>query len=144
MKRVFKFLYNCGWNIFPLEQTGHRKACTNFGHEFHIPKQRKDTHINMCPEHIQFVSYSWKNTIVTSTTVVISFDVGDCLVGLHVLPHQLTGNHYQDVLFHDLLKLLEDVPLAVRARVCYMHDGAPAHFSWPMRVVLNNTQHDWR
>jgi hypothetical protein len=36
---------------------------------------------------------------------------GDYLIGLHVLPHQLTGNHYRDLL-HDLPKLLGDVPLA--------------------------------
>jgi hypothetical protein len=43
---------------------------------------------------------------------------------------------------HDLPKLLEDVPLAVRARMWYMHDGAPAHFSRAVRDVLNNTYHD--
>jgi hypothetical protein len=68
--------------------------------------------------------------------------VGNCLVGLHVLPHQLTGNRYRDILSHDLAKLLEDVPLAVRARVWYMHDGAPAHFSRAVRDVLNNTYQD--
>jgi hypothetical protein len=55
--------------------------------------------------------------------------VGDCFVGPHVLPHRLTGSHYRDFLLHDLPKLLEDVPLAVGARMWYMHDGAPAHFS---------------
>jgi hypothetical protein len=55
--------------------------------------------------------------------------VGDCLVGPHVLPHQLTGSRCQDFLLRDLPKLLEDVPLAVRACMWYMHDGAPAHFS---------------
>jgi hypothetical protein len=44
--------------------------------------------------------------------------LGDCSVGKHVLPHRLTGNHYRD----DLTKLLEDVPLAVRARMWYMRD----------------------
>jgi hypothetical protein len=68
--------------------------------------------------------------------------VGDCLVGPHVLPHRLTGTHYRDFLLHDLPKLLEDVPLAVRARMWYMHDGAPAHFSRAVRDVLNNTYHD--
>jgi hypothetical protein len=59
--------------------------------------------------------------------------VGDSLVGRHVLPHRLTGNHYRD----DLPKLLEDVPLAVRARMWYMRDGAPEHFSRAGRDVLN-------
>jgi hypothetical protein len=65
--------------------------------------------------------------------------VGECSVGQHVLPHLLTGNRYRDFLLHDLSKLPEDVPLAVRVRMWYMHDGAPAHFS---RDVLNNAYYD--
>jgi hypothetical protein len=68
--------------------------------------------------------------------------VHDCLIGPHVLPYQLTGSHYLDFLLHDLPKLLEDVPLAVKARMWYIHDGAPAHFSHAMQDVLNNTYHD--
>jgi hypothetical protein len=60
---------------------------------------------------------------------------GYCLVGPHVLPHRLTGNHYRDFLLYDTPKLLEDVPLAVRARMWYMYDGAPAHFSPVVRDV---------
>jgi hypothetical protein len=47
----------------------------------------------------------------------------------------LTRNHYQDFFVHDLPKLLEDVPPAVRARMWYMHDGALAHFSRTVRDV---------
>jgi hypothetical protein len=39
-------------------------------------------------------------------------------------------------------KLLEDVPPAVRARMWYMHDGAPAHFSCAVRDIFNHTDHD--
>jgi hypothetical protein len=67
--------------------------------------------------------------------------VGDWLVGPHVLPHRFTGEHYRDFLLHDLSKLLEDVPLTARARMWYMHDGAPAHFSRAVRDVLSNTCH---
>jgi hypothetical protein len=63
--------------------------------------------------------------------------VGDCLVGVHVLSHRLTDNHYRDFLLRDLQKLLEDVPLAVRTRMLYMHDGAPAPSSRAERNVLN-------
>jgi hypothetical protein len=69
---------------------------------------------------------------------------GDCSVRPHVFPHQLTGNHYRDFLLHDLPKLLEDVPLVVRARMWYMHDGASAHFSSAVRDVLSNKCHDPR
>jgi hypothetical protein len=52
----------------------------------------------------------------------------------------LTGN--RDFLLHDLPKLLEDVPLAVRARIWNMHDGASAHFSRALQGVLHKTCHD--
>jgi hypothetical protein len=68
--------------------------------------------------------------------------VGDCLLGPHVLPHKFRGNHYRDFLLHNQPKLLEDVPPSVRARMCYMHDGATAHFSRAMGDVLNDTYHD--
>jgi hypothetical protein len=68
--------------------------------------------------------------------------VGDCSVGPHVLPYRLKGNDYQDFLLYDLAKLLEDVPLDVRLRMWYMHDGFPAHLSRVMRDVLNHTSHD--
>jgi hypothetical protein len=44
--------------------------------------------------------------------------VNDCLVGPHVSPHQLTGNHCREFLLHDLSKLLEDVPVAVNEYEC--------------------------
>jgi hypothetical protein len=59
-----------------------------------------------------------------------------------MLPHRFTGNHYRDFLTHDLPELLEDVSLVVRARMSYMHDGAPAHFFCAVRDFLNNTYHD--
>jgi hypothetical protein len=62
---------------------------------------------------------------------------GDCSVGTHILPHRLTGNHYRYIFLYDLPKLLENVPLGVRARMWYMHDGAPAHFNRAVRDVLN-------
>jgi hypothetical protein len=65
--------------------------------------------------------------------------VGDCLIGPHNLPHRHTGNHYRDFLSHDLPKQLEDVSLALRARMWYVQDGAPAHFSRAVGDVLSNT-----
>jgi hypothetical protein len=68
--------------------------------------------------------------------------VGDFSVGLQVLPHRLIDNHYRNFFLYHLPKLLEDVPLPVRARVWYMHNGAPAHSSRAVRDVLSNTYHD--
>jgi hypothetical protein len=53
-------------------------------------------------------------------------------------------HHYRDFLLYDLPKLLEDVPLAVRARMWYMLCGPPAHSSRAVRDVPNNTCHDRR
>jgi hypothetical protein len=63
------------------------------------------------------------------------------LVDPHVLPYRLTDSHYLYFLLNDHAKLLEDVLLAVRARMWYMHDGAPAHFYPAVRDVLSNTCH---
>jgi hypothetical protein len=88
------------------------------------------------------VSYSRKISAVTHSIVVIYVDVDDYLGDPRVLSHRLTGNRYWDFLLQDLPKLLEDVTLAVRVQVLYMHDSAPAHFSRAVRDVLNNTYHD--
>jgi hypothetical protein len=83
-----------------------------------ISGQRKDPHCVIHSRHQQqFTINMWVEI------------VGDCLVGPHVLPHRFTGDHCRDFLLHYLPKLLEDVPLAVRARMWCMHGGAPAHFS---------------
>jgi hypothetical protein len=65
------------------------------------------------------------------------------LVSLHVLSH-LTGSHYRHFLLHDLPKRLKSVPVAVRARMWYMHDGAPTYFSRAVLDVLNKTYRDRR
>jgi hypothetical protein len=67
---------------------------------------------------------------------------GEYLVGPHVWPHRLTGNHCWDFLLYDLPRLLEDVPLTVRARMWYVHNCDPAHFNSSVRGVLSNTYHD--
>jgi hypothetical protein len=61
------------------------------------------------------------------------------LVGLHVLSHRLTGNHYRELSYMICTKLLEDVPMAVRTRMWYLYDVTTAHFSRAVRDILNNT-----
>jgi hypothetical protein len=58
-----------------------------------------------------------------------------CHIGLQVITTEISSYTY-------LPKLLEDVRLVVRARMWYMHDGAPAHFSRAVRDVFNNVYHD--
>jgi hypothetical protein len=67
--------------------------------------------------------------------------VGDVLVDPHVLPQRLTGNSYRHFLENDLPTLL-DLPLAIRAQMWFMHDGAPPHFSITVREFLDNMYPD--
>jgi hypothetical protein len=83
----------------------------------------------LCRHQQQFSSNVWAGVVV------------DYLVIPQVSSHLSTGNQYRDFLLHDLPKLLEDVPLAVRARMWYMHDGVPAHFCRCVRDVVKNTCH---
>lgn len=68
--------------------------------------------------------------------------VGDFLIGPVILPGTLTAEVYRNFLDDRLPELLEDIPLAMRKVMWFMHDGAPAHFSRVARESLNATYHD--
>lgn len=63
--------------------------------------------------------------------------VGGYVVGPYILPDRLTGQNYLIFLEEVLPELLEDVPLAVRHRMWFQHDGAPPHFFRAVRTHLN-------
>jgi hypothetical protein len=63
--------------------------------------------------------------------------LGDTLVGPHILPPRLNGQDYRHFLEYILPTLLEDVPLATRRNMWFLHDGAPAHFSLEARDQLD-------
>lgn len=63
--------------------------------------------------------------------------VGDYLIGPHFLPLRLNGESYLYFLQEVLPQLLEDVPIQLRRRSWFMHDGAPAHFSIAVRQHLD-------
>lgn len=64
--------------------------------------------------------------------------LGDRIIGPHIFPGPLTGNMYSAFLERILPGLLENVPINIRRRMWYQHDGAPAHFSNASRQVLDN------
>lgn len=64
--------------------------------------------------------------------------VGDRLVGPFILPPRLNGIEYLQFLNNTLDELLEDVPLAVRRDMWFLHDGAPAHYFGEVRTWLDN------
>lgn len=63
--------------------------------------------------------------------------VGDCLIGPYLMPSPLNGQRYGTFLRETLPLLLQDVPLDVRRRMWFQHDGAPAHSSRIARQYLN-------
>ena len=63
--------------------------------------------------------------------------IGDRLIGPFFLPERLDGRSYHNFLQEELPLLLEDVPIALRNDMWYMHDGAPAHFSVMVREHLH-------
>jgi hypothetical protein len=65
--------------------------------------------------------------------------VGDTVMWPCLLPDRLTGQWYCDFLETVVLGLLEDVPLAVRQRLWFQHDRAPAHCGEDVWKQLNTT-----
>lgn len=63
--------------------------------------------------------------------------IGDYIIGPYQLPQRLTGDMYRQFLEETLPVLLEEVPLGVRRRMWFMHDGAPAHFRLTARAYLD-------
>lgn len=63
--------------------------------------------------------------------------IDDNLIGPFFLPGRLNGQSYLHFLQEELPVLLEDVPIALRNEMWYMHDGAPAHFSVIVREHLH-------
>lgn len=62
--------------------------------------------------------------------------IGDHFIGPFFLQGRLDGQSYLNFLQEQLPLLLEDVPIAIRNQMWYMHDGAPAHFSAIVRNYL--------
>lgn len=59
------------------------------------------------------------------------------LIGPFIMENRLTGEHYLNFLINELPGLLENVPLNVRRRMYYQHDGAPAHFAREVKQHLD-------
>jgi hypothetical protein len=78
----------------------------------------------------QFTVYVWVGII------------GNLLIGPFKLPPQLSGASYLHILTEELPQLLEDVPLATRQAVWFMHDGASAHFTCNVKQFLDSPYPD--
>ncbi|XP_071056600.1 uncharacterized protein [Onthophagus taurus] len=63
--------------------------------------------------------------------------LNDQLFGPFVLDGRLTGEGYLHFLEDHLEEILDDVPLNIRQRMIFQHDGAPPHYSNNVRNFLN-------
>uniref|UniRef100_V5GHS2 Transposable element Tc3 transposase n=3 Tax=Anoplophora glabripennis TaxID=217634 RepID=V5GHS2_ANOGL len=63
--------------------------------------------------------------------------LSDNILGPFVLPRPLNGENYLNFLTNDLPLVLENIPLNLRQTFWFMHDGAPAHYSRPVREYLD-------
>lgn len=84
----------------------------------------------------QVVSVNRKKAIVFSLLKCNIF-IHNFQIGLYFFPPRLTGDIYENFIENELPILLEDVPLRVRTRLIFQHDGAPTHFYCQVRDMLN-------
>jgi hypothetical protein len=64
--------------------------------------------------------------------------IGNCILGPVALPDRLNGAGYLNFLQNHLPEVLEEVPLNIRQRMWFQHDGAPAHNAIIARHHLNH------
>ena len=65
--------------------------------------------------------------------------VGDYLLGPYILPERLNGSTYLTFLQDVLPEMRNNVPMPIRRRIQFQHDGAPAHFSTHVRAYPEAT-----
>ena len=65
--------------------------------------------------------------------------LGNRLIGAFVFDNNLTGNTYEAFLRNELPGLLEDIPLMIRSKMYFQHDGAPPHYTIRVRKFLNES-----
>lgn len=69
--------------------------------------------------------------------------LGGRLLGPIFIPGSLNAQNYEMFLRHQLEDMLEDLPVALYARVIFQHDGAPAHYAASCRRYLDRRFDRW-
>ncbi|XP_018575996.1 farnesol dehydrogenase-like [Anoplophora glabripennis] len=94
------------------------------------------------------ITFGLKKTHMQSWNPAIVLWVGICgdyLTGPYFLHKRLNGHNYRHILEEGLPGLMEVVPISVRNRLWFMHDGAPAYFSALAHEYLNqNYNNRWK
>jgi len=65
--------------------------------------------------------------------------LGNRLIGPFVFDNNLTGKTYEAFLRNELPGLLEDIPLLIRSKMYFQHDGDPPHYTRHVRDYLNES-----
>lgn len=111
--------------LFTDEACFTRRGVTNFHNEHHYADE------NPHAIHVRHFQREFKINVWIGI-------IDDHLIGpVRLLPNKLTAETYLHFLQETLPELLEDLPIALRRDMWYMHDGAPPHFGRIVRDYLN-------
>lgn len=117
--------------LFSDEATFHKTGYVN-RHNFHYYDTRNPHFIRQLDHQHRWTLNVWAGI------------VGSHLIGPYFFERNVNGEAYLDLLENHLPILLEDVPLNIRRRMWFQHDGAPAHYSRLVRTHLNrNFANKW-
>lgn len=110
--------------LFTDEACFTKRGVTNF-HNEHVYAEEN-------PHAIKVNHYQHEFKINVWAGIIDNFVIGPA-----ILPQSLNGANYLDHLRNVLPELIEDLPLALRQSMWFMHDGAPPHFTLDVRTHLN-------
>lgn len=101
---------------------------------------RQNTHVwsQQQPNAIQPTNFQRRFSINVWAGVL-----GTRIIGPHFYEGTLTADRYLNFLQAELPNYLEEVPMAFRNRIIYMHDGAPPHNRRDVTLFLNQRFRKW-
>lgn len=109
--------------LFTDEASFTRKGIINF-HNIHTWADENPNLLRIANSQYQFSVNIWAGII------------DDEIIGPVVLPNRLNHESYLNFISNDLPEL---IPLHVRDRMWFQHDGAPPHFAADVRAYLSET-----
>lgn len=99
--------------LFGDEATFHKNGCVN-RHNFHYYSSTNPYHV------VTHSQTRWSLNVWGGI-------IGEYVVGPYFFDGHLNAEMYLDFLVNQLPVLLEEVPLRIRQRMWFLHDGAPVH-----------------
>lgn len=111
--------------LFSDEATFHNTGCVN-RHNFHYYSIENPRIMRQLDNQHRWSINVWGGII------------GEHVVGPHFFNGPLNGQMYLEFLTNNLPALVQNLPPNIQAHMWLQQDGAPAHFSQQVRVLLNN------